>query len=481
MHLAVVILAAGKSERFASHLPKILHPLGERPMLAHILDLATRLADAPPVLVLAPNSEDAIRAWAGEHARYVVQQEPLGTGHAVLQARSLLEGEANHVLVLYADTPLVQEATLRRLVEQHIARQAAATILTVEGEVSCGLGRIVRDAYGRVHAIVEEVEATPDITALREMNLLEKGPPARAVKATPDITALREMNSGIGVFADKTLWQLLEQLEPSPRKGEYYLTDVVGLAVAADQIVETLVVDDPTEAIGVNTRVDLALAEAALRQRINRHWMLAGVTLIDPASTYIGPDVTIGPDAVIHPNTHLRGKTTIGEACAIGPNSLIEGCTIGNRCKVLASVLEYAVMEDDSDIGPFSHLRKGARVCTGAHVGNFGEMKNSTLGPNAKMGHFSYLGDAQVGEDVNIGAGTITCNFDGEHKHPTVIEDGVFIGSDSLLVAPLRIGAGAKTGAGSVVTHDVPPRTVAYGVPARVRKRLDDNPKESSD
>lgn len=457
MSLAVVILAAGKSERFVSHLPKILHPLGERPMLAHILDLAIRLADAPPVLVVAPDTAEAIRAWAGERARYVIQQEPLGTGHAVLQARSLLEGEAEHVLVLYADTPLVQEATLRRLVERHIARQAAATILTVGCEVSSGLGRIVRDAYGRVHAIVEEAEATPDIAALREMN------------------------SGIGIFADKTLWHFLEQLEPSPRKGEYYLTDVIALAVGADQTVETLVVDDPNEAIGVNTRVDLALAEAALRKRTNERWMLAGVTLIDPASTYIGPDVMIGADTVIHPNTHLRGKTAIGEACAIGPNSLIEGCTIGNRCKVLASVLEYAVMEDDSDIGPFSHLRKGARVCTGAHVGNFGEMKNSTLGPNAKMGHFSYLGDAQVGEDVNIGAGTITCNFDGEHKHPTVIEDGVFIGSDSLLVAPLRIGAGAKTGAGSVVTHDIPPRTVAYGVPARVRKHLDDNPQESGE
>jgi len=457
MDLSIVILAAGKSERFASRLPKILHPLGERPMLAHVLDLATRLADAPPVLVVAPDTGEAIRAWAGEHVQYVVQQEPLGTGHAVLQARSLLEGKAAHTLVLYADTPLVQEATLRRLVEQHIARQATATILTVEGEVSCGLGRIVRDAYGRVHAIVEEVEATPDIAALREMN------------------------SGIGVFADKALWKFLEQLEPSPRKGEYYLTDVIGLAVGANQTVETLVVDDPTEAIGINTRVDLALAETALRERINRRWMLAGVTLIDPASTYIGPDVTIGPDTVIHPDTHLRGETAIGEACAIGPNSLIEGCTIGNRCKVLASVLEYAVMEDDSDIGPFSHLRKGARVCTGAHVGNFGEMKNSTLGPNAKMGHFSYLGDAQVGEDVNIGAGTITCNFDGERKHPTVIEDDVFIGSNSLLVAPLRIGEGAKTGAGSVVTHDIPPRCVAYGVPARIRKRLDQNPPEQAE
>lgn len=457
MSLAVVILAAGKSTRFASRVPKILHPLGERPMLAYVLDLATRLTGTPPVLVVAPGTEGAIRAWAGDRARYIVQSEPLGTGHAVLQARSLLEGEAEHVLVLYADTPLVQETTLHHLVEQHVAQQAAASILTVECEVSCGLGRVLRDAYGRIHAIVEEAEATPDVAALREMN------------------------SGIGIFADKTLWHFLEQLEPSPRKGEYYLTDVIALAIGADQVVETFVVDDPHEAIGVNTRADLALAEAALRQRINQQWMLAGVTLIDPASTYIGPDVAIGPDTVIHPNTHLRGKTAIGEACSIGPNSLIEGCTIGDRCTVLASMLEYAVMEEDSNIGPFSHLRKGARVCRGAHVGNFGEMKNSTLGPNAKMGHFSYLGDAQVGENANIGAGTITCNFDGEHKHPTVIEENVFIGSDSLLVAPLHIGAGAKTGAGSVVTHDIPSRTVAYGVPARIHRHLDNDAKESGD
>lgn len=457
MSLNVVILAAGKSARFASRVPKVLHPLGERPMMAYVVDLATQFAATPPVIVVSPETEEAIRAWGGERVRYVVQPEPLGTGHAVLQARSLLEGQAEHVLVLYADTPLVQEATLRRLVEQHRARQAAVTILTVEGEVSCGLGRIVRDALGRVRTIVEEVEASPEIAALREMN------------------------SGIGVFADEVLWRFLEQLEPSPRKGEYYLTDVVGMAVAADRTVETLVVEDPDEAIGVNTRLDLALAEAALRRRINERWMRAGVTLIDPASTYIGANVTIGQDTVIQPNTHLRGKTTIGAGCTIGPNSIIEGCAIGDRCVVLASMLEYAVMEEDSNIGPFSHLRKGARVCRGAHVGNFGEMKNSTLGPHAKMGHFSYLGDAQVGEDVNIGAGTITCNFDGEHKHPTVIEDGVFIGSDSLLVAPLHIGAGAKTGAGSVVTHDIPPRTVAYGVPARVRKQLDENPAEHAE
>lgn len=417
MNLVVVILAAGKSTRFVSRIPKVLHLLGERPMIAYAIDVATQVTATPPVIVAAPDSEEAIRAVGGERVRYVVQQEARGAGHAALQARALLEGAAEHVLILSADMPLVQADTLRGLAEQHVAQQAAVTILTTG-----------------------------------------------------------EKRADTAVFAAATLWPLLEQLEPDPRTGEYTLSGVIALAATAGKRVQTVSVADPDEAIGVNTRVDLARAEAALRRRIHERWMLAGVTLIDPASTYIGADVTIGQDTVIQPNTHLRGATTIGAGCVIGPNSLIEGCTIGDRCVVLASVLEYAVMEEDSNIGPFSHLRKGARVCRGAHVGNFGEIKNSTLGPNAKMGHFSYLGDAQVGEDVNIGAGTITCNFDGERKHPTVIEDGVFIGSDSLLVAPLHIGAGAKTGAGSVVTHDVPARTVVYGVPARVRKQLDESP-----
>ena len=442
MNVSIIILAAGQSTRFHSNTPKVLHPLGERPMLAYVVDLATQLSATQPVLVGAPESLDDIRAWGGERLRYATQTEPRGTGHAVLQARPLLEDPTAPILVLYGDTPLLREATLRQLVQRHVENQTAITILTLEGDASRGFGRIVRDADGRVTAIVEEIEATPETAAIREFN------------------------TGICVFDADTLWTLLEQVQPSPVKGELYLTDCVALAAQAGMTIATLPVADPTEALGINTRVDLATAEAVLRQRINERWMLAGVTLADPATTYIGPDITIGRDTVIQPNTHLRGKTAIGEACTIGPNTIIEGCTIGNRCDVLASVLEFAVMEDDSNIGPFSHLRKGSRVCTGAHVGNFGEMKNSTLGP------FTYLGDAQIGENVNIGAGTITCNFDGQNKHPTVVESDVFIGSNSLIVAPIRIGTGAKTGAGSVVTHDVPPYTVVYGVPARVRKEL---------
>lgn len=447
MDISVIILAAGQSTRFHSQTPKVLHPLGERPILAYALDLAAQLSSTLPVLVVSPESETGILEWGHARARYVVQTAPLGTGHAVLQARSLLEGTTAPMLVLYADTPLVQESTLRQLVAHHAQSRAAVTVLTTERDTSPGFARIIRDKAGRMYDDAEEVEVAPDVAAIRAHS------------------------TGICVFDAGELWTLLGQVQPDPATGEYDLADCVARAVETGLTVSTLPVADPDEALSINTRVDLATAEAALRQRINTRWMLAGVTIVDPSTTYIGPDVTIGQDTVIRPNTHLRGKTTIGAASTIGPNTIIESCTIGNRCGVLASVLEYAVMEDDSDIGPFSHLRKGARVCEGAHVGNFGEIKNSTLGPDAKMGHFTYLGDAQIGENVNIGAGTITCNFDGECKHPTVIEKDVFIGSNSLLIAPAHIGAGAKTGAGSVVTHDVPPHTVVYGVPARIRKQ----------
>jgi bifunctional UDP-N-acetylglucosamine pyrophosphorylase/glucosamine-1-phosphate N-acetyltransferase len=258
---------------------------------------------------------------------------------------------------------------------------------------------------------------------------------------------------------------------PLSPKGEYYLTDTVGLAIAQGRPVNAVLCADESELLGINTRVHLAEAEQVLRTRINRYWMEAGVTLLDPATTYIDAAVIIGQDTTILPNTFLRGRTTIGAGCRIGPSTMVEDSQIGDNCAVMMSVLEQAVMEEGSNIGPFGHLRKGARLCRGAHMGNFGEMKNSTLGPGSKMGHFSYLGDATVGANVNIGAGTITCNFDGVQKHPTVIEDDVFIGSDSMLVAPVRIGRGAKTGAGSVVTHDVPAGAVVYGVPARVKKQ----------
>lgn len=456
MSLTVVILAAGKSTRFKSRVPKVLHPLAGKQMLAYTLDLANRFAPTPPVLVVGPETEAEIRAWAGDRAQLVLQRERLGTGHAVLQTRPLLEDRADRVLVLYGDMPLLREETLRDLVALYDEEEATITLLTVERENPRGFGRIVRNDEGRVIAIVEEAEATPEIAAIRELN------------------------TGIGLFDADFLWEHLTQLKPSPKKGEYYLTDLTGMAAEEGRRVAGLPLEDPSEGLGINTRADLAAAVSALRARINRHWMLEGVTLVDPQSTYIDVDVVVGRDSVIHPNTHLRGRTAVGEESEIGPHSILEDATVGSRCRVVASVLEQAVMEDESDIGPFSHLRKGARVCRGAHVGNFGEIKKSTLGPGSKMGHFSYLGDAEVGAGVNIGAGTITCNYDGERKHLTRIEDGVFIGSDTMLVAPLHIGEGARTGAGSVVTRDLRPGTLAYGVPAREVRKPEEEPSKES-
>ena len=447
MKLAVVILAAGQGTRMRSRLTKVLHPLGGRPLVTYTVETARALTDTRPVMVIGHGSE-ALQETVGDAVVFVVQAEQRGTGHAVLLAREVLQGRADLVLVTYADMPLLTVETLRRLVERQQANAGPITMLALLHENPRGFGRVIRDEDGAVTQVVEEAVATPEQLAIRELN------------------------AGVYCFDADWLWSHVDRIPLSLPKREYYLPDLIGMAVAEGRRVEAIVTEDADETLGINTRVHLAEAEAALRRRINHDWMLAGVTIADPATTYIEPGVTIGADTTIRPNTHLRGETTIGEGCDIGPNTIIVDCQIGDRCRALNSVLEQAVMEDDSDVGPFGHLRQGARVCAGAHVGNFGELKNATLGPGAKMGHFGYLGDADVGAGANIGAGTVTCNFDGVRKHKTVIEDGAFIGSDTMLVAPVRVGKGAKTGAGSVVTTDIPPGRLAYGVPARARGEL---------
>ncbi|MCC7354057.1 MAG: bifunctional UDP-N-acetylglucosamine diphosphorylase/glucosamine-1-phosphate N-acetyltransferase GlmU [Anaerolineae bacterium] len=442
---AIIILAAGQGTRMKSRVPKVLHPLGGQPLIRHSTGLARALVPQRPPVVVVGHGADGVRAELGDEVEYVEQAQQLGTGHAVLQARPALEGRAAQLVIFYADMPLLTRETVQRLMALHQEKGGPLTLLTVIADEARGFGRIVRDEAGRILGIVEEAQATPAQLAINELN------------------------PGVYVCDAAWLWPRLASLPLSP-KGEYYLTDIVGLAVAEGVGVETCTTDDPGECLGINTRVHLAEAEATLRGRINRRWMLAGVTLLDPATTYLGAEVEIGPDTVIYPNTHLWGKTKVGQECIIGPNTLIRDSTIGNQVQIECSVIEGAIVEDKVDVGPFAHLRKGAHLATGVHMGNFGEVKNSYLGPGTKMGHFSYLGDAQLGENVNIGAGTITCNYDGVRKQRTVIEDGAFIGSDTMLVAPVRVGRGAKTGAGSVVTHDVPPESLAYGVPARVKK-----------
>lgn len=448
MKVSAVLLAAGQGTRMRSDTPKVLHPLCGRPMLWHSLEAVKRASTEKPVVVIGYGA-DQVREYVGASAECVLQEPQLGTAHAVLQAEPLLKGKTDLVIVAYADMPLLHAETFQRLVDRQRTNPGPLSLLTVTADDPRGFGRIIRGEGGRVEAIVEEYVATPEQLQIRELNV------------------------GAYCFSAEWLWDALQRIEKNPKKGEYYLTDVVELATGQALVVEAVLHDDWIETIGINNRVQLAEAEAALRQRINRQHMLSGVSIADPASTYIDAEISIGKDTVVLPNTHILGGTVIGESNVIGPNSIIRDCTIGNRCKVLASVMDGAVLEDDVDTGPFARLRKGAHLAAHVHVGNFGEVKESYLAPGVKVGHFSYIGNATIGENTNIGAGTITCNFDGEKKNATEIGEDVFIGSDTMLVAPVKIGAGAKTGAGAVVTKDVPPDTLVVGMPARGIKKLE--------
>jgi bifunctional UDP-N-acetylglucosamine pyrophosphorylase/glucosamine-1-phosphate N-acetyltransferase len=446
MKVTAVILAAGQGTRMKSDLPKVLHPVCGVPMITHSLEVVKSASSETPVVIIGHGAE-AVHEYLGKSARCVIQDPQLGTGHAVQQAESILQGKTDLLLVTYADMPLLRPDTVKSLVETQITNKGPLTMLTVIGADPRGFGRVVRGVDGSVQAIVEEAAATEQQLSIHELNV------------------------GAYCFSADWLWENLHKIKVSP-KGEYYLTDTVALAVQGGQKVQALVCNDLVETIGINTRVHLAEAEIAMRQRINRKHMLAGVTIVDPASTYIEPGVKIGRDTVIWPNTYLRGKTVIGEGCVIGPNTIAEDTTVGDCCEIVAAVMEGAVVEDNVGVGPFARLRKGAHLCKGVHMGNFGEVKDSTLGPGTKMGHLSYVGNATIGENVNIGAGTVTCNYDGVHKHQTDIGDDVFIGSDTMLVAPVKIGARSRTGAGAVVTKDVEPDTLVVGVPARPIRKL---------
>ncbi len=449
MELGVVVMAAGIGTRMKSQLPKVLHPILGKPLLSYALKAVEPLNPSQTVIIVGHEAERVktqIRAEQTEGSiSFAVQVPQLGTGHAVQQAQPILQDKVDLILVLPGDLPLLTASTFEGLMKSFRADPLSPlVILTVEAENPRGFGRIVRDEQGYVKAIVEEADCSPEQKTIRELNV------------------------GAYAFKANWLWENLEKV-PLSAKGEYYVTDLVDIAVKQDLPVQAEILADSMEAIGINNRVHLADAEAALRQRINQQWMQSGVTMIDPTTTYIGWDVTLEPDTIIYPNTHLYGKTKIGRDCIIGPGSYIQDSTLSNGCVVRFSVLEQATLEDNVDIGPFAHLRRGAHLAKGVHMGNFGEVKNSYLGPGTKMGHFSYVGDTTTGENVNIGAGTITCNYDGVNKHPTKIGDNVFVGSATMLVAPINIGKNARTGAGSVVTRDVPDDSLAYGVPAQVK------------
>ncbi len=440
--LGIVVLAAGVGSRFKSALPKVLHPLAGRPMLDYVLRTAEDLAPDRIVVVAGYRAQE-VEGWVNGRAHVVIQSEQLGTGHAVLQSRPVLS-DTDEVLVLYGDVPLVRAQSLLRLLDLRRGAGAVMAVLSFYPEDPSGYGRIIRDSAGSPIGIVEEREAD------------EKQ------------RAVGEVNSGICAFDGRWLWRHLDKIEAGTN-GEYYLTSLAR-AAAREGGLAVVPGGDSTEFLGVNDRIQLAKVEAIVRDRIRHRLMEEGVTLIDPSSTFIDEQVEIGPDTVIFPQCFLEGETVIGRGCRIGPMTRIVDSFIGDGSMVVMSVIEGSWVEGQVDIGPFSHLRPGSRIEKGVHIGNFVEVKASTVGAGSRMGHFSYIGDAAIGRDVNVGAGTVTCNFDGIRKHRTTVGDKVFLGSDTMLVAPVNVGEGAMTGAGSVVTKDIPPYSVAYGVPARVVK-----------
>ena len=440
--LTIVILAAGEGKRMRSRQPKVLHRLCGRPLIGYALRTARVLADRI-VLVVGPDA-DGVRAAAGEGVRVVEQRERLGTGHAVLQAREACG--AGTILVLPGDSPLLSSETLTALVAQHRAAGAAATVLTAVVDRPQGYGRILRQG-GRVTRIVEERDATDDQKKITEINTSVYG------------------------FDARRLWKALGELRPDNDQGEYYLTDVIGLLARAGGRIEALAAPDPAEALGINDRKQLAAVAAIQRRRILDGLMEVGVTVLDPASTYVEDTVTIGPDTTLYPNVVLEGATTIGSECVIASGCQVSASRFGDRVTLKPyCVVSEAVVEDDATLGPFCHLRPGCHIGPKAKIGNFVEAKKTRIGRGSKANHLAYLGDATVGEDVNIGAGTITCNYDGRAKHETRIGDGAFVGTNATLVAPLVIGEGAYVGGGSTITKDVPPGALAVGRAPQVVK-----------
>lgn len=428
--LAVVVLAAGKGKRMSSDLPKVLHRICGRTLIGYVLDAVAPLGAGGVVLVVGHGS-DAVRREVGEGVRYAEQAEQKGTGHAVMIALEELGPEYEEVVVLPGDSPLVTPETLASLIESRRAAGAAASLLCAELAHPAGYGRVLRGADGMVRRIVEEADA---------------GEAERAVN---------EINVSTYAFERSALARELEALTTDNAQGEYYLTGVVeslvarGLGVAA-------VSAAPEEVLGVNDREQLAGVEAVMRSRINRGHMLAGVTITDPANTYVDHGVEVGRDTIIMPVVFITGASRVGRGCRIGPCTSINGSSVGDRSEIEFSWLDGCEVAEDVRVGPYSRLRPGCRIGPSACVGSFVEMKNTLVGRGSKVPHLSYMGDAEIGEEVNVGAGSITCNYDGESKHRTVIGDGAFLGSDTMLIAPVSVGEGAVTGAGSSIYEDVP-------------------------
>lgn len=486
--LGVIVMAAGLGKRMRSKMAKVLHPVAGRPMVLYIVDMAKRLAGEGVAVVVGHQGKEVRHVIQGTTSAgsanrlamsvaVVEQPQQLGTGHAVLQARAAFsskQARVSHYLILNGDTPLLSEATVRQLLAVHREQGATVTILTAVLDDAGGYGRVIRRQV---------------------MGCQEDGPHNRVTRIVEDRDAsdterqVREVNVGTYVVDGRFLFEALDKLEPKNAQEEYYLTDIVQAAADQGEIVAAVRLSHADEGLGINTRAQLAAAEQVIRQRIRTRWLDEGVTMIDPSSTWIDSEVTIGRDTVLYPNVILEGRTLIGEDCVVRSQTRVTDAVIGARVELLDHcVLRDCRVEDDVVVGPFAHLRPGTVVHRKAKVGNFVEIKKADIGEGSKANHLSYLGDAVVGKGVNIGAGTITCNYDGRQKHRTVIEDDVFIGSDSQLVAPVTLGRGSLVAAGTTVTEDVPadalvlsrvPQVTRAGWAAR-RRALNEDPSQNT-
>lgn len=432
---SAIILAAGKGSRMKSKLPKVLHSLGGKHMVEYVIDALQGLAITKTVVVVGHGAE-LVKSALGERTTYALQKEQLGTGHGVMTALPYLEGRDGHVLVICGDTPLIKSTTLKKLWQYHLKAEASATVLSTILPDPTGYGRVIKEG-DRLIKIVEEKDGQPS-----ELKTAE-------------------INSGTYIFNLKHLREAIYDLKPDNAQGEYYLTDVIAIFVKKGLKVNARVTKDYREIMGINSRVQLSEAEQVLRERKITSLMEEGVTIIDPTSTFIEQDVQIGQDSVVEPLTFIRGKTVIGEDCQIGPGADIADSRIGKKVKINRAVIVQATIGDDCIIGPYAYLRPGAKISDQVKIGDFVEIKNSRIDTGSKVPHLTYIGDAEIGKNVNIGCGTITCNYDGKYKYRTIINDQVFVGSNTNLVAPVEIGQGVIIGAGSTITKEVLPGDLA--------------------
>ncbi|HCL90996.1 MAG TPA: bifunctional UDP-N-acetylglucosamine diphosphorylase/glucosamine-1-phosphate N-acetyltransferase GlmU [Candidatus Atribacteria bacterium] len=433
---AVIIMAAGKGKRMKSNLPKVLHNLAGKPILNYVLDTVDQL-EAKRKLLIVGYKSDKIRELVGDKIEYVEQKEQLGTAHAVLQTKKLLSDFKGDVLILSGDVPFLTVKTIKKLLKHHQTNNFCCTLASTILKNPKGYGRIIRDKKGEIKGIIEEV----DLSADRK--------------------TITEINSGIYCFNKDKLFRALEKITPDNKQGEYYLTDTVEILLKEGLTVGNIIVKNYSEILGINSRLDLADTSRKVYQKTLQDLMLQGVTIIDPSSTFIEQGVKIGQDTIIYPFTIIEKDTKIEESCLVGPYSHLIDANIGKGVRVWASIIESSTVKEGANIGPYAHLRPETVVEKGAKIGNFVELKKTVMGEGSKASHLTYLGDATIGKKVNIGAGTITCNYDGEKKHKTIIKNGVFIGSNNSLVAPVKLGKDSYTGAGSTITRDVPAGNLA--------------------